>query len=351
VRRSQYSFLERYGEILSKSGVASIPNAVFYYQAELGLSVDLVWFVCVLLSHRWTSQIPYPSLGKIGKRSGVSLATLRRYRRALEELKWEGRPLLEVVPRRRSNGGYSSNGYDLSTLLEALSSLVVRDRDIWFKRNPLAGDGHDDDDDVDNPVDNSTPSSDDERCPPSRSEGGASPETARRIPASSARTPSTVSGRSLRTKPMGHEEEPWEEDPGEREPTKTTHSRQDEPGEDHEYRPANSRPSASSVQTRGVLGSDHDQPLPPPSDWIDDIISDYTRDLHDDPANSRRNQTQARRIWTESGFTEERFVDRLEKARRKARAARVKKESTDGSGLPNRMPYFYKVLRDITGVD
>ncbi len=349
--RSQYSFLERYGEILSKSGVASIPNAVFYYQAELGLSVDLVWFVCVLLSHRWTSQLPYPSLGRIGKRSGVSLATLRRYRRALEELKWEGRPLLEVVPRRRSNGGYSSNGYDLSTLLEALAALVVRDRDVWFKRNPLAGDGHDDDEDVDNPVDNPAPSSAGEGSPPFISGGRASPESARRAPAGSARRPSANSGRAPHSKPAGHEEESWGEDPGEREPALRRSSGQDQAHEGQEYRQASSKPTASNGQARDWSDRDDEHALPPASAWIDDIITDYTRELHDDAANSRRNQTQARRIWAESGFSEEGFVDRIEKARRKARGACVKKESTDGSGLPNRMPYFFKVLRDITGVD
>ncbi len=79
------------------------------------------------------------------------------------------------------------------------------------------------------------------------------------------------------------------------------------------------------------------------------MIADYTDELHDDPANVGRNQTQARRIWAESGFSEEKFVDRLGKARRKAAAARVTKRSPDGAA--NRMPYFFRVLRDITGVD
>jgi hypothetical protein len=87
------------------------------------------------------------------------------------------------------------------------------------------------------------------------------------------------------------------------------------------------------------------------SRWIEDAIVEYTRELHDDPANARRNQTQALRIWQESGFPEAKFLDRLGKAKKKAQNGRVTKQSTDGSGLPNRMPYFFKVLRDITGVD
>lgn len=357
--RVENTFLARFGSILAKSGVASIPQALFYYQAELGLSVEATWFASVLLAYRWTSDIPFPSLNRISKRAGVSVDTLRRYRRALEEVRWRGQPVLTVLERQRSNGAQSSNGYDLTVLLKGLEELVMRDRAVWFKNAPLAEDptamsASDDidaqivDNGVDNPVHSSAAPSKTASGAPGESAGGAGRRTARGVPGTTATGPEPVAAGGTPANLRAHEVDTLNGETEERRPLLT-----DDPettaqlSSSKPVRPAaNSKADASSGSRQQTNGEDMAR-----SDWIDNVIADYTPDLHDDPANTKRNQTQARRIWAESGFSEEKFVDRLAKAKRRAAAARVTKPSVDGSGLPNRMPYFFRVLRDITGVD
>ncbi len=154
--RGDFSFHARYGSVITKAGVAAIPSALFFYQGELGLKPEEAWFACVVLSYRWTSDIPYPSLAKICKRTGVPRATITRYRRGLQEAQWDGQPLLRLVERTRANGAQSSNGYDLTGLVSALEALIMRDRAYWFRGNPLAGEDLDDGvDELGSPVDNS----------------------------------------------------------------------------------------------------------------------------------------------------------------------------------------------------
>jgi hypothetical protein len=119
----RYRFLSRFGATLLSGGIAAIPMALYHYQAELGLAPQEVWFVGYILAHRWTDALPYPSLRRMSRRTGVSAQMLHRYKQSLIE-----KGYLATYPRHRPSGGRTSNFYDISALFQRLEAFLVRDR-------------------------------------------------------------------------------------------------------------------------------------------------------------------------------------------------------------------------------
>jgi hypothetical protein len=119
----RYRFLSRFGATLLSGGIAAIPMALYHYQAELGLAPQEVWFVGYILAHRWTDALPYPSLRRMSRRTGVSAQMLHRYKQSLIE-----KDYLATYPRHRPSGGRTSNCYDFSVLFQRLEAFLVRDR-------------------------------------------------------------------------------------------------------------------------------------------------------------------------------------------------------------------------------
>jgi hypothetical protein len=119
----RYRFLSRFGATLLSGGIAAIPMALYHYQAELGLAPQEVWFVGYILAHRWTDALPYPSLRRMSRRTGVSAQMLHRYKQSLIE-----KGFLATYPRHRPSGGRTSNCYDFSVLFQRLEAFLVRDR-------------------------------------------------------------------------------------------------------------------------------------------------------------------------------------------------------------------------------
>src|SRR3954454_19990610 len=69
--RSGSSFAARFGRTILGHGIAVVPTALYYFQGQLDLSAQLVWFVSNILSHKWDEDLPYPSLNKMAKCGGV----------------------------------------------------------------------------------------------------------------------------------------------------------------------------------------------------------------------------------------------------------------------------------------
>lgn len=121
----RYQFLARFGAVILSGGIAAVPRALYYYQAELGLLPQEVWFVGYILAHRWTADLPYPSLRKMARRTGVTYQMLHRYKNSLI-----AKGYLEVIPRTRANGGRTTNSYDFSGLFQTLEILLRRDHGV-----------------------------------------------------------------------------------------------------------------------------------------------------------------------------------------------------------------------------
>jgi|GEM_PF-4783147 len=129
--REEFRFDARFGSLQRKTGIAAIPFALLFYQAELEIAPPELWLIVFVLAHRWTSDLPYPAVREIERRSGVSKKTLLKYKAALET-----KGYLETVHRTRPDGGNTSIGWDFSPLFERIDELIVRDLEWWKTRNP-----------------------------------------------------------------------------------------------------------------------------------------------------------------------------------------------------------------------
>ena len=119
----RYRFLARFGATILSGGIAAIPMALYHYQAELSLVPQEVWFVGYILAHRWSDALPFPSLRRMSRRTGISTQMLHRYKQSLIE-----KGYLATIPRHRPSGGRTSNYYDFTGLFRALEELLQRDR-------------------------------------------------------------------------------------------------------------------------------------------------------------------------------------------------------------------------------
>jgi len=113
------NFTARFGEVIVRSGIASIPDAVFSFQKELGLSVGECWFIAQILRFKWTTELPRPSLRKMAEYTGVSERTLHNYKNSLIE-----KGYLHVISRTNERGGQIANYYDFTGLFEKIISLL-----------------------------------------------------------------------------------------------------------------------------------------------------------------------------------------------------------------------------------
>ena len=119
----RYRFLARFGATILSGGIAAIPMALYHYQAELRLVPQEVWFVGYILAHRWTDALPFPSLRRMSRRTGVSTQMLHRYKQSLIE-----KGYLVTIPRHRPSGGRTSNYYDFTELFKALEESLLHDK-------------------------------------------------------------------------------------------------------------------------------------------------------------------------------------------------------------------------------
>lgn len=113
--------LDRWGDAAS-TGFIPVPNTLVRAQAKLGLSAnDLVVLLNILL-HWWhRDRLPHPRSTAIAMRSGLSLRTVQRSLRDLQEKGLITRIRGTKIPTR----------YDLKGLRAALAKETRRDR--WYR--------------------------------------------------------------------------------------------------------------------------------------------------------------------------------------------------------------------------
>ncbi len=120
--RAATSFEARFGRTILRHGIAAIPAGLFHFQGRLGLDAKHLWFVCYVLSCKWDADLPYPSLNKMERLTGVNVQALYRYQKALV-----AQGYLNVVRRTTPLGGVDSNAYDFSALFERLEGIITEE--------------------------------------------------------------------------------------------------------------------------------------------------------------------------------------------------------------------------------
>jgi len=116
--------------------------------------------------------------------------------------------------------------------------------------------------------------------------------------------------------------------------------------------PQNGARSAPHRQTRSDAGRGERRPPPPKlPPYLEDVVSRYSQELHDDE-HIAQNLGQAGRLWKASGWSEASFGQALAEAKEITLRRDVKKRATIGGeiGARNKMPYYFKVLRDVLGM-
>ena len=86
-----------------------------------------------------------------------------------------------------------------------------------------------------------------------------------------------------------------------------------------------------------------------PSENITLLISDLSAQTLHDPSHVEANVTQAHSIWLESNLSEEEFVEAIQAAKRITLewSGSIRKQANPSTGLKNRAPYFFRVLRNL----
>ena len=86
--------------------------------------------------------------------------------------------------------------------------------------------------------------------------------------------------------------------------------------------------------------------------YVAQLLTDWSSELHD-AEHTPSNISQAMRLYTASGLSEESFVARLYEARAITKQrGNISKDAHGDSlpGLKNKMPYYFAVLRDLLGL-
>lgn len=374
------SFMARFGRVIARYGIAAIPQAIFTYQAALGLRPQQVWFMAYIFSYQWKKALPYPSIVKMSARTGYSTVQLHEIKTSLVESGY-----LRLVPRSTKSGGRDSNAYDFSGLFDAIRAHLQRDH-AQSKSSAARNE-------------NQTPAPTG-RARPSRRRG----RTAAQL---STRTSNLAEGDAELGYQGGSEfagqgdaeligeggsellwqgdssfayqsgsgliedsdsQLSWEGDvqlaeesdrplsphTSQRPPTKVTHSlrtRVTRDIQDVEYiqeeqikRDDSNHISRNENMTQRT--SPHSTASDPSSPYIVAVMDDFSSELND-PDHKISNATQALRIWQATGKSEQEFIQLVYEAKQLTRQYQGKNGSR---GIENKMAYFFKVLRDLCGL-
>jgi hypothetical protein len=116
--RSDHRISVRFGDAILEAGHTAVPNLVLNSYCRLGITPGEMLFVIHIWQHWWTERDPYPSLGTIAARMGISR---RQARNHASSLKTKG--YLRVNERTAAGRGQLSSEYDFAPLLQAVANL------------------------------------------------------------------------------------------------------------------------------------------------------------------------------------------------------------------------------------
>ncbi len=335
------SFVARFGRVIARAGVAAVPHGLFRHQAALGLTPQQVWFVCYILSFKWTSDLPHPSLVRMEARTGYTRRNLQLIKDSLVQ-----RSYLRLVPRRGADGGQDANGYDFSGLFDALAALLPPDAAPAPPALPDA------------PAPPMVLSRRQARTAQGMllaSQGGStggeqgrmsSISQERMLMISHGRMASSIQGGMITDSQAddlgftGENDGPYAGGNDTRFTQRRTGQEEtDKEKDSNQLPPVQKTEMAWGEEAIGEGGTASGRP--PYSPYIALVVLDLSRELGD--ANGPSNVTQALRLWQASGLDERGFVEVLQTARRAVRGAQA-------HGVANKGAYWMAVVRDPLGI-
>lgn len=119
IEMADSSFVARYGRVIARYGVIAVPWALFTHGAALGLTLQQAWFITYILSYKWDTPLPFPSIKRMSAYTGYSTVQLHTIKNELVRAGY-----LRLVNRYTESGGQDSNAYDFSGLMDAITTLL-----------------------------------------------------------------------------------------------------------------------------------------------------------------------------------------------------------------------------------
>ena len=390
VTEDDSSFVARYGRVIARYGVAAVPWAIYTHQAALHLTPQQVWFITYIFSFQWDTGLPYPSIRRMADATAYSTVQLHAIK---GELVVAGH--LRLVHRTGASGGQDSNAYDFSGLLDAIAAVLehgtegdeaTRGEALAARRTPsvsattpvgagrprpprrgrrrAAPPGDDTPltggadgqliwpDDAGLPGDHEAqlPAGDDTRLTAGSDIRLAAGDDAS-LPDPAAAV--LVSGDAAGLSGGGDSHLPWGDGrhlagPGNRTlgegttPAYPAGMTVTCPEEDSVHEEPEQIQADSNRHLRVRMEAETAAPLPR-SPFIAGVVMDFSRELGDG-AHVASNVTQALRLHSAAGQTEQEFVALLYEARQRTR----RYQGRQGAGsIENKMAYFFRVLRDL----
>jgi len=376
-----YRLTVRFGDEILQAGFTTVPNLLLRYQATLTSSSSELNFVLQVWYHWWDQKDPYPALGTIAERIGQSRRQVRRYSESLRD-----KGFLIVRERRETGLGQVTSEYDFAPLLERLRQLYREEQAETTRgrthltapprthltegggtdlteapRSSMSSEEYIDEEDKDP---KKTYREEDESSSSTDFEGFASPQqtrepsglskdaldsaTPRQAPRARSSGMTAVGQIVLRRRSTSHQD-------AARSPTTPPETAAEGPddvtGGSTSAPPSQAPNSAPGTTERSAGRRSRRAPPPKLPPYLEDLVTRHSEDLHD-PDHVPQNLGQAGRLWKQSGWSESAFGQALHEAKTITLKRDVKKRATVGGefGARNKMPYYFKVLRDLLGM-
>lgn len=127
-KRDDYSVEKRFGHIVGGENWGVVPYPLYKYQSMLGLNNSEIWFLTWVIIHKWTENLPFPSLSALARYSGMSRQGIQAIVRKLKN-----KGLIKVYKRYYENGGQATNEYDIEPLIKILEECIKDDPHSKYK--------------------------------------------------------------------------------------------------------------------------------------------------------------------------------------------------------------------------
>jgi predicted transcriptional regulator len=120
IKKPSAKAVAKWGQDVWELGFNSVPAILFHGQRRLGLSCNQMCILLQLADFWWdASRKPFPSKEELSRRIGLSE---RQVQRIVADLEKKG--YVQRIERRLPKRGKTSNEYDLSGLVKALSKIA-----------------------------------------------------------------------------------------------------------------------------------------------------------------------------------------------------------------------------------
>jgi hypothetical protein len=346
-----YQIAVRFGDEILQAGFTSTPNLVLNHYAQLGISPAEMMFTIHVWQYWWNEREPYPSLKSIATKMNVSWRQVHNYASGLRK-----KGYLVVKQRSQPGRGQITSEYDFSPLIRAVVSLAKGGATPL--QNPSGGG-------MKNLSQAPLKPISDEEYKDKNTHSEEDPLSSNNLEYETLHINTLNKSVSKKGKVRKFESQNRKQDQAQRQG-------QDE-DEEHSHpalTPSNNGPksigqilnsqnlalrrakTASESAYNPISGAKARGRPPKAPERIAWMIKDFSSEFHDEDVTDS-NIGQAARLYKASGLSEQAFCQLMYEAKSVTKQYKIDKPARGEAGnfgLKNKMPYFFKVLRDLLGM-